>query len=353
MVEVAGVARAAALLRSSLTRLTVRALAVVVLVSFFYASCTTRVRPNEWGVEQRKFGLKVGIVDKAYGAGLYFVGPGAAMHTFPRELHVLEASYDRQESEARARSMGGRHREEGRPVLRAARRAPGRRHHPPSGRGAERADLRRLRGHRGHHPRLHHRRPREDRPGVRLGLALRGRLRPQHLPQQRALDPGQDERRVVLRRGAAHRSPGRVEDPARRALQGARLRGEGAAAPQLPLRRELREGPPRQEGGGAARGEEPQGEPGQRGAGQAQADRVEGQRGHHHRGVRGADEDRQGARRGRALRLPDPGPGRQGDQRGPGRGQAPARPTPSPRREGATWWPWRRPRCSRTSRGRS
>ena len=107
MVEVAGAARAVALLRSSLIRLTVRGVVAVVRVFLFYGSCTTRVRPNEWGVEQRKFGLKRGIVDQAYGAGLYFVGPGAARHTFPREIHVLEASYDRQESDARGRAMGG------------------------------------------------------------------------------------------------------------------------------------------------------------------------------------------------------------------------------------------------------
>jgi regulator of protease activity HflC (stomatin/prohibitin superfamily) len=107
MVEVAGVARAAALLRSSLTRLTVRSVVLVVLVVLFYSSCTTRVRPDEWGVEQRKFGFKRGIVDQAYGAGLYFIGPGATMHTFPRGIHLLEASYDRQESDAKARSMGG------------------------------------------------------------------------------------------------------------------------------------------------------------------------------------------------------------------------------------------------------
>jgi regulator of protease activity HflC (stomatin/prohibitin superfamily) len=56
------------------------------------------VLPNEWGVEQRKFGLKTGIVGNAYGPGLYFVGPGVTMHTFPREIHVLEASYDREEA---------------------------------------------------------------------------------------------------------------------------------------------------------------------------------------------------------------------------------------------------------------
>jgi len=107
MVEVAGVSRAAAALRSSFGRVTARALVLLLLLVVFYGACTTRVRPNEWGVEQRKFGFKRGIVDRAYAAGLYFVGPGATMHTFPRGIHVLEASYDRQEAEARGRSMGG------------------------------------------------------------------------------------------------------------------------------------------------------------------------------------------------------------------------------------------------------
>jgi hypothetical protein len=107
MVEVAGVSRAAALLRSALTRITTRGLGVVVLVAAFYGACTTRVKPDEWGVEQQKFGWKRGIVDRSFTAGLYFVGPGATMHTFPRGIHVLEASYDRQEADARARSMGG------------------------------------------------------------------------------------------------------------------------------------------------------------------------------------------------------------------------------------------------------
>ena len=74
---------------------------MLLLVFVFYGACTVRVLPNEWGVEQRKFGFKRGIVDRAYGPGLYFVGPGTTMHTFPREIHVLEASYDRQESESR------------------------------------------------------------------------------------------------------------------------------------------------------------------------------------------------------------------------------------------------------------
>jgi len=107
MVEVAGVSRAGALLKSAVARVTSRGLGAVLLVALFYGACTTRVRPDQWGVEQRKFGFKVGIVERAYTAGLYFVGPGATIHTFPRGLHMLEASYDRQEAEARARGMGG------------------------------------------------------------------------------------------------------------------------------------------------------------------------------------------------------------------------------------------------------
>ncbi|HXY40404.1 MAG TPA: SPFH domain-containing protein [Vicinamibacteria bacterium] len=106
MVTLAGVSQAGARVRASLTRTTFRLLALFLLGLFFYGACTTRVQPNQWGVEQRKFGFKVGIVDRAYTAGLYFVGPGVTMHTFPREIHVLEASYDAQEAEARARRMG-------------------------------------------------------------------------------------------------------------------------------------------------------------------------------------------------------------------------------------------------------
>ncbi len=43
--------------------------------------------------------LKAGVVDTAYGPGLYFVGPNVTMHTFPGEIHVLEASYDREEAQ--------------------------------------------------------------------------------------------------------------------------------------------------------------------------------------------------------------------------------------------------------------
>ena len=98
MVQVAGVVRAMDTLKASVRRTAILVVVVVLAVSFLYASCTTRVLPNNWGVEQRKFGLKTGIVDTAFGPGLYFVGPGVTMHTFPREIHVLEASYDREDA---------------------------------------------------------------------------------------------------------------------------------------------------------------------------------------------------------------------------------------------------------------
>jgi regulator of protease activity HflC (stomatin/prohibitin superfamily) len=106
MVEIAGKTEALKALRASLGRFGCLAAGALVAVSFLYGACTARVQANEFGVEQRKFGIRTGIVDKAYGPGLYFVGPGAAMHTFPREIHILEASNDRQESRNKARDGG-------------------------------------------------------------------------------------------------------------------------------------------------------------------------------------------------------------------------------------------------------
>lgn len=107
MVQVAGVGRAMDTLKAALARIGITTVLVVVALVFFYTACTARVRPNEFGVEQRKFGLKTGIVETVYMPGLYFVGPGTTMHTFPREIHVLEASYDKQEAMGMAGSSGG------------------------------------------------------------------------------------------------------------------------------------------------------------------------------------------------------------------------------------------------------
>lgn len=103
MVQVAGVETAARALMRAVRRLVLLVGAAVVLLLIVYSSCTARVLPNQWGVEQRKFGPHKGIVDRNYGPGLYFVGPGVTIHTFSREIHVLEASFDRDEAMRKAR----------------------------------------------------------------------------------------------------------------------------------------------------------------------------------------------------------------------------------------------------------
>jgi regulator of protease activity HflC (stomatin/prohibitin superfamily) len=107
MVKVSGFAPAMESLRSALLGKLIRFGILLALLLIFYTSCTARVGPNEFGVEQRKFGFKRGIVERAFEPGLYFVGPGTTMHTFSREIHVLEASYDRDESRQKANSLGG------------------------------------------------------------------------------------------------------------------------------------------------------------------------------------------------------------------------------------------------------
>lgn len=102
MVQVAGMGRAMDTLKKSLTRTTLLVAVGIVAFFIFYASCTARVMPNEFGVEQRKFGLKTGIVEHLYMPGLYFVGPGTTMHMFPREIHVLESSFDKSEAMTKA-----------------------------------------------------------------------------------------------------------------------------------------------------------------------------------------------------------------------------------------------------------
>lgn len=104
MVQVAGREEASGALKRSVGKVALRAGLVLAGLVLVWASCTARVGPNEYGVEQNRFGRSVGISDHAYGPGLYFVGPGSTMHAFSREIHVLEASYDEQDALARART---------------------------------------------------------------------------------------------------------------------------------------------------------------------------------------------------------------------------------------------------------
>lgn len=106
MVRVAGGESALESIKSSAKRMVITGVLGFVGILVLYKGCTGRVGPNEWGVEQRKFGFSVGIVEKAWGPGLYFVPPGTTMHTFPREIHVLECSNDRVEARAKAKNPG-------------------------------------------------------------------------------------------------------------------------------------------------------------------------------------------------------------------------------------------------------
>ena len=103
MVEVLGKKSALDALTGLIRRLGVAGVLGILTLVFLYTACTVRVLPNEMGVEQRKFGFKVGIVDRTFGPGLYVVGPGTTMHTFSREIHVLEAAGSQSESAERAR----------------------------------------------------------------------------------------------------------------------------------------------------------------------------------------------------------------------------------------------------------
>ncbi len=107
MVRVAGAAGAVGSVKTSLKRTVFLAAGIVIFLAIFYTSCVARVDTNEFGVMQKKFGFKVGIIDKAYGPGLYFVGIGTTVHSFPRSIHVLEASNDRQESAEKLKERGG------------------------------------------------------------------------------------------------------------------------------------------------------------------------------------------------------------------------------------------------------
>ncbi|MBF5046280.1 hypothetical protein FGE12_27940 [Aggregicoccus sp. 17bor-14] len=102
MVQVPGRRLALAQLRQGARRLLVVSLGTLVGLAVLYGSCTARVQPSELGVMQRRYASSANIEDRVYGPGLYFVGPGMALHRFPRTVHILEASNDRLESRAKA-----------------------------------------------------------------------------------------------------------------------------------------------------------------------------------------------------------------------------------------------------------
>ncbi len=104
MVEIVGKSAALQRLKVTSTRFLLLALLAAVIVAILYGSCTTRVLPNEYGVQQQRFGISTGIEARVYGPGLYFLGPGVTMHAFPRGVQILEASNDRQEARSKAKT---------------------------------------------------------------------------------------------------------------------------------------------------------------------------------------------------------------------------------------------------------
>jgi regulator of protease activity HflC (stomatin/prohibitin superfamily) len=104
MVEIVGKSAALQRLKVTSTRFLLLALLAAVVVAILYGSCTTRVLPNEYGVQQQRFGIDTGIDERVYGPGLYFLGPGVTMHAFPRGVQILEASNDREEARSKAKT---------------------------------------------------------------------------------------------------------------------------------------------------------------------------------------------------------------------------------------------------------
>jgi len=70
--------------------------AAIGLVSLFgYASCTTYVRPNEFGIKQVIWGAGKGIKPDVYPTGLHWVTPGTErMHRFPTDIQTLSLTGD-------------------------------------------------------------------------------------------------------------------------------------------------------------------------------------------------------------------------------------------------------------------
>lgn len=68
-------------------------LALGVVLSVSWASCSVYVRPGQWGVKQVVFGPSQGVHTDIFQPGLHFLTPGVdRMHLFPADLQVLEMS---------------------------------------------------------------------------------------------------------------------------------------------------------------------------------------------------------------------------------------------------------------------
>jgi regulator of protease activity HflC (stomatin/prohibitin superfamily) len=67
--------------------------AILVVTLVTWNSCTSYVRPGQWGVKQVVFGSGQGVHQEIYPPGTHFMLPGVErMHLFPAVLQVLEMS---------------------------------------------------------------------------------------------------------------------------------------------------------------------------------------------------------------------------------------------------------------------
>jgi len=63
-----------------------------------YGSCTTYIKPNEFGIKQVTWGTGKGVKPDVYPTGLHWVTPGAErMHRFPTDLQILNLTNDANE----------------------------------------------------------------------------------------------------------------------------------------------------------------------------------------------------------------------------------------------------------------
>lgn len=75
-------------------------IAILIVFIVGWSSCSSYVRPGQWGVKQVTFGSGQGVHTEIYPPGVHFLTPGAErMHLFAADLQVLEMS-DAQEPSA-------------------------------------------------------------------------------------------------------------------------------------------------------------------------------------------------------------------------------------------------------------
>jgi regulator of protease activity HflC (stomatin/prohibitin superfamily) len=81
--------------RTRAGRLLYLVVAIFVASLVGYGSCTTYIKPNEFGIKQVTWGTGKGIKPDIYRTGLHWVTPGAErMHRFPTDLQLLNLTND-------------------------------------------------------------------------------------------------------------------------------------------------------------------------------------------------------------------------------------------------------------------